>query len=135
MSGGSWDYVFLKMKACAEALLEDRTLDYEREKPDLNERQREARHRFGHLLVKVAAAMKAIEWVDSSDSSTPSDIEAIEDLDVAVPPEAVEKLFTLWRRLDGDPAAALVHVKLLEEALHLLDHPRMKKVLRERDGG
>ncbi len=120
MSGGSWDYSFIKMKECAEALLEDRTL-YAREKPDLNEKQRSERHRLGALLLKVAAAMKAIEWVDSSDSSTPADIDAIEDLDAALgaPPEAVAKLLALWTEANDDEVTWVA--KPLEEALRLLD--------------
>lgn len=75
MSGGSWDYAGLKVMECSEALLEDRTLGDEA--LSLTDDQRRARHSFGHLLAKIAMAMKAVEWVDSGDSSTPADVDAI----------------------------------------------------------
>lgn len=77
MSGGSWDYVSFRVRDIAEALLADKMLDRDYD-PELNEEQKAARHKLGSLLALVSDALYAIEWVDSHDTSTPSDNEAIE---------------------------------------------------------
>ena len=73
MSGGSYDYAYEKVDCFAEALETDTYLDGgKRYEPNGHDRIGFAAH-----LRKVAAAMKAIEWVDSGDISHPEDIEAI----------------------------------------------------------
>jgi hypothetical protein len=62
MSGGSWEYLYARVNEAAERLQGDRNL---------------ARRAFGRHLLVVAAALKAIEWVDSGDRSAPEDELAI----------------------------------------------------------
>ena len=73
MSGGSYEYAYDKVERMAEALERGRTFEG-RETEGANDHARLA---FAVHLKKVAAAMKAIEWVDSYDSSTPEDTNAI----------------------------------------------------------
>lgn len=78
MSGGSWDYVFGKFEDIAQCLLDDRCWDSDK-KLELDERQKEARHRLGVKIQAIGKALHAIEWVDSYDCSTPHDVNAIEE--------------------------------------------------------
>lgn len=55
MSGGSYDYAYVRVQDMAESL----------SGKDSNPRRRA----FAKLLLKVSHAMKAIEWVDSCDWS------------------------------------------------------------------
>ena len=73
MSGGSYDYAFEKVERFAEALETDTRLDGHK----LYQSNGHDRIGFAAHLRKVAAAMKAIEWVDSGDSSPPEDTLAI----------------------------------------------------------
>ena len=65
MSGGSMDYLYMRVNDVAEELINSK-----------------CRHRqiFGEHLVKVAKALFEIELVDSGDSSPPDDINAIQDV-------------------------------------------------------
>ena len=73
MSGGSYEYAFRVVEQFAEALEDGRTFEgRSTETPNCL-----ARLGFAAHLRKVAAAMQAIEWVDSSDTSSPDDIHAI----------------------------------------------------------
>jgi len=77
MSGGSWGYLYRNINDAAFAL--QRGAATERDSAlDLNEEQREKRRKLGELLEKVAHALHEIEWVDSCDSSFPSDTQAID---------------------------------------------------------
>lgn len=78
MSGGEWNYFYLKVMEAASALQQDRTI--EEDLVELTDEQKIARHKFGDHLVKVAEALRAIEWVDGGDSSTPHDIQKINKL-------------------------------------------------------
>ena len=62
MSGGSWDYSFIRMEENALRLKSD-------EDP--------LRRAFGNKLLLFAKAMKNIEWVDSCDYGEGDDVEAI----------------------------------------------------------
>lgn len=62
MSGGSWDYLYLKVEDAANELIADRCA---------------VRRAFGKHLLHVAHAMHEIEWVDSGDKSPPADTDAI----------------------------------------------------------
>lgn len=75
MSGGSWDGVFGRLVDVAEALHRDRATHTG--PLDLNEEQREWRHRLARHLEAVAQALYAVEMVDSYDMSYPADVEAI----------------------------------------------------------
>jgi len=76
MSGGSWDYAFRKVSDIVDALRNDSTTHG---RPlELNPHQKEQRHKLADLMEKVSAALHAIEWVDSYDSSYPRDTDAIE---------------------------------------------------------
>lgn len=73
MSGGAYDYAFEKVLYFAEALENSERLDGQAlPQPNGHDRIGFAAH-----LRKVAAAMRAIEWVDSGDSSPPEDALAI----------------------------------------------------------
>lgn len=63
MSGGSWDYLYSKLEDTADSLMHS----------SLPERKA-----FGRLMMKCAAAMHDIEWVDSSDMSKGQEMPAIE---------------------------------------------------------
>lgn len=63
MSGGSYDYAYTHVEDFAERLSRY---------PMTPERKAFSAH-----LTGIAAAMKAIEWVDSGDCSPPHDIDAI----------------------------------------------------------
>lgn len=73
MSGGSYDYAYLIVEHFAERLESGRTIDGRR----TDSANCLARLGFAAHLRKVAEAMKAIEWVDSYDASSPEDINAI----------------------------------------------------------
>jgi hypothetical protein len=62
MSGGSWDYVCWKFQEVGDRLCS--------EKDPL-------RRALGKKVNALAEVMKAIEWVDSCDSSHPEDTDAI----------------------------------------------------------
>lgn len=62
VSGGSWDYFYCRLEEVADRLIEEPGIE---------------RKAFGRHLRKCAAALKAIEWVDSCDSSSPHDTDAI----------------------------------------------------------
>jgi PHP family Zn ribbon phosphoesterase len=62
MSGGSWDYVCYKFYDVAERLQRS---------------QCSYRRALGKQVQTIGVAMKAIEWVDSSDCSPPHDTDAI----------------------------------------------------------
>lgn len=73
MSGGAYDCAFETVERFAEALETNTRFDgHKLYEPNGTERLGFAAH-----LRKVAAAMKAIEWVDSCDSSPPEDTNAI----------------------------------------------------------
>jgi hypothetical protein len=73
MSGGAYEYAYLRVVEFADALDDNRTLDgYQLARPNGLDRLAFAAH-----LRKVADAMKAIEWVDSGDCESPHDVEAI----------------------------------------------------------
>lgn len=77
MSGGSYNYAFRIVEQFADALEAGTTF------PDFTDgrptgcKNNHDRIGFAAHLRKVAAAMKAIEWVDSGDCSHPDDTEAI----------------------------------------------------------
>ena len=79
MSGGSWDYGFGRITDIADALRND-TSTGSRRPLDLLDDQKMKRRALAELLDKVSAALHAIEWVDSCDTSYPSDVEAIDDV-------------------------------------------------------
>ena len=66
MSGGHYDYAFIKVSEFAGSL-EDADIIPERE-------------RFKELLILVSTAMHDIEWVDSGDYSDGEEIESIEKI-------------------------------------------------------
>lgn len=76
MSGGSWDYAFLRIADVVDALKNDTCSDryYHLE---LNDDQKMWRRRFARHLEKISTALHEIEWVDSSDTSYPADVDAI----------------------------------------------------------
>ena len=63
MSGGSWDYVYRTFEDIAERL---------------DAHKSAKRRAFGKHMHLIAQAMKAIEWVDSGDRSSPTDDTAID---------------------------------------------------------
>lgn len=73
MSGGSYEYAFDIVDRFADALESGRTF----EGRETGESNCLARLGFAAHLRKVAAAMKAIEWEDSSDCSPPHAVDAI----------------------------------------------------------
>ena len=79
MSGGAWDYGFGRVADIADALRND-TSTGSRRPLDLLDDQRAKRRALADLLDKVSTAMHAIEWVDSGDTSYPSDVKAIDDV-------------------------------------------------------
>lgn len=73
MSGGSYRGCYWHVIEFAEALEKGETLEGRKTEAENNH----DRLGFAAHLRKVAAAMKAIEWVDSYDSSPPEDTIAI----------------------------------------------------------
>jgi hypothetical protein len=73
MSGGSYDYAYDVVERFAEALENGKTFQ-DRTPLDANSHVRLG---FAAHLRKVAAAMKAIEWSDSADSSEEEAVAAI----------------------------------------------------------
>jgi len=71
MSGGSYDYAYTRVWDFAESL----RLNGEHLSPEA----RKAREDFKVLLAKVAEAMRAIEWVDSSDFGPDDEIKPIRE--------------------------------------------------------
>lgn len=73
MSGGSYNYAYRYVEEFADALERNERIDG----GELSEPNGLDRLAFAAHLRKVAAAMKAIEWVDSYDCSPPHDTLAI----------------------------------------------------------
>ncbi len=73
MSGGSYGYAYRRVEEFSEALEAGVTIDGR----TVDGAGCVARLGFAAHLRKVAAAMKAIEWEDSGDSSPPSSAKAI----------------------------------------------------------
>lgn len=69
MSGGSMDYLYLKVLNAAETVTN--------EDEDGFVKNTELRKAFAEHLFDVALALKQIEWVDSGDSAEGSEDEAI----------------------------------------------------------
>lgn len=66
MSGGSWDYFYLKLEDVALRLINSSYAS-----------QGELRVKLGRLLADAAVALQAIEWVDSMDYSKGDEREAL----------------------------------------------------------
>jgi hypothetical protein len=79
MSGGSWNYRFIDIRYFAK-FMEEGVETPDGTKLELTNEQKSARKKFARLLEKVADTMQIVEYVDSSDMSTPNDIEAIDNL-------------------------------------------------------
>lgn len=62
MSGGSWDYFCFKAEDVADRLCTEKS---------------PLRRALGQHMRLIAHAMHEIEWVDSSDKSSPADTDAI----------------------------------------------------------
>jgi hypothetical protein len=73
MSGGSWDYLFLKISLAIDCLRNNR--NPWGDKVNLSTEQQIARNKLADLLELIEPALKAIEWTDSCDSD--NDIECI----------------------------------------------------------
>ena len=91
MSGGRYNYLYTRVE----------TMAY-----DLFNYDDPLRNAFAKHLIDVAAAMKAIEWVDSGDSPEESIIEPVakalgEDYKKVVTKEALEQIKEIERKL-GD---------------------------------
>lgn len=78
MSGGSWDYFFLKISDVQEALESHSTLNSDQIEECLNYEQKTSRLKLAKVMGKISEAMKAIEWVDSGDYDYPHDTKAVE---------------------------------------------------------
>jgi hypothetical protein len=65
MSGGSWDYFYMKLEEVADRMRKQRTVK---------------RKAFGVLLQKCAKAIHDIEYVDSYDYGEGDEIAAIDDV-------------------------------------------------------
>ncbi|CAB4126979.1 hypothetical protein UFOVP75_50 [uncultured Caudovirales phage] len=77
MSGGSWDYAYHKIRDIAHHL-EDGTALRDSEAVNFEfPSQHEARKKLAPIVFALADVMRTIEWVDSSDSSPPEDVDAI----------------------------------------------------------
>lgn len=76
MSGGSYGYAYRRVEEFAEALESGVTFDG----VETEDGGSHVRLGFAAHLRKVAAAMQAIEWEDSGDSSPPSAAKAIWDV-------------------------------------------------------
>lgn len=109
MSGGSYDYAFQKINDFAEALEGERQIDDCRPWPDdIDAENRALRKAFAAHLRLVSDAMKAIEWVDSSDCSPPHEMEAIRAvLAPAALSGAARAAVRNWR--DNDPTMSEMH--------------------------
>ena len=79
MSGGSWGYAYARLAEVVDALKNDTTSD-QRTRLKLNDEQLLWRHKLAKHLEKVSTALHAIEWVDSYDTSYPSDVDAIKKI-------------------------------------------------------
>lgn len=112
MSGGSYYYAFQNINDFVDALEGERQIDDCRPWPDdIDAENRALRKAFAAHLRKVSDAMKAIEWVDSSDCSPPHEmvaIRAVLDPDAQKVRRAATAAVRFWR--DGDP--------MLLEAMH-----------------
>ena len=84
MSGGSWDYLYLRVEDAAERMALD-------DKP--------MRKEFAVHLVLVAKALKAVELCDSFDCSPPQDSDAIKRA------LGFRELDGLLKRLESAPLA------------------------------
>lgn len=80
MSGGSYAYTYEKVERFADALDAGKCLPDHTDASPTRCENHALRKQFAAHLRKVAAAMKAIEWVDSGDSSHPHDTAAIWDV-------------------------------------------------------
>jgi hypothetical protein len=78
VSGGSWDYAYGRINDIVDALRNQTTTGGR--KLELNDHQIEQRQKLSDLMEKVSAALRAIEWVDSFDSSYPRDTKAVEEV-------------------------------------------------------
>lgn len=81
MSGGSYQYAYREVERFADALEARET--YDRSWLDVSDETIKKRLAFAAHLRMVAAAMQAIEWVESGDCSEPHDADAI---DAVLPP-------------------------------------------------
>jgi hypothetical protein len=77
MSGGAYAYAFETVECFADALEAGMTFGDVHDARPTDHANDHARLGFAVHLRNVAAAMKAIEWVDSGDCSPPHDTEAI----------------------------------------------------------
>lgn len=109
MSGGSYHYAFEKVNDFADALDDERQIEDDRPWPDdIDAENRALRKAFAAHLRLVAEAMKAIEWVDSSDCSPPHEmvaIRAVLDPDAQKVRRAARAAVRFWR--DDDPIEAI----------------------------
>jgi hypothetical protein len=74
MSGGSWDYSYIRFITVADHLENGTNFD---DKVELTDAQRSARVRLSRRVRELANVLKKIEWVDSYDSSIGEDVSAI----------------------------------------------------------
>lgn len=65
MSGGSWDYAYQRVQDVADRFRGSREA---------------TRRAFGEHLAKCAEVMRVVEWVDSGDSTSPADTDAIREV-------------------------------------------------------
>ncbi len=82
MSGGHYDYAYHHVQDMAYQMEADHERGPRAEDDDTGRWYPEKtpeREAFAKLLAEVAKAMKAIEWVDSGDCSTPHENKAIRD--------------------------------------------------------
>lgn len=73
MSGGHYDYAYLRVMDFSDRLLD------EVQREDISQKAKEARLKFVDHLKKVTEAMRTIEYVDSDDSSPDDEIQPILD--------------------------------------------------------
>jgi hypothetical protein len=103
MSGGAWEYFYLKLHDVANALLYNHNLDSD-SSLELTDQQIAARNQLGNYLRNLADVMHTVEWVDSGDMSPPADVDAIDKFfrSAGVPLEIVKKMATglQWVRSD-----------------------------------
>ena len=91
MSGGSWDYLYSRIEDAGDRLVGSKCVK---------------RATLGRLMLRVAEAMHAIEWVDSCDWGQGDELEHIENvLKFDVSKEAVEviqgRIDELQKQLDS----------------------------------
>lgn len=93
MSGGSYDYAYIKVKDFAD--------DVMMRSPSA------ARLAFIRHLYKVADAMKAIEWADSGDTAPGSEDAAIREVLDAKPIDVVRAAYAIAERANDQLGTAL----------------------------